>query len=335
MSGIKALRRIQLGAEITPGTATAASTIWRGLGTIEDTQVMEFPEEDVGLMAPTHRSYISQYGGQLTMDAVPATFEQVGYLFEGGIKSVKTGTADGDGTGKIYTYPMPTTSDHTITTYTIEGGDNQQAEEMAHCFVESFDLEGNAGEALTMAATWIGRQVTTCSFTGSVSIPPVEEILVSKGKIYIDTAGASFGTTQVSKTIEHIAIHGVTGLKGRSKIDGSKYYVLTSRDGGAMEATMELRFEHNSTAAAQKEAWRSESAKKIRACFQGSALNTAGTTYTYATLQVDMLGKWESFSSLDEEDGDNVVTGTFRAGADTAGTDYATFVVVNELAALP
>ena len=36
MSGKKALRKIQLGQEATPGTIVAATTIWRGMGTIED-----------------------------------------------------------------------------------------------------------------------------------------------------------------------------------------------------------------------------------------------------------------------------------------------------------
>ena len=330
MAGIKARRKLQLGDEGVAGTATAATAIWRGEGTLEDTRVMGFPDEDVGLVAPTDRSHVAQLGGALTMTGV-AAFEQLGYILSAGIKNVITGAVDGSGTGYSYTYPMPTTSDHTITTYTIEGGDNEQAEEMEYSFVESFTLEGAAGEPLMASADWVGRQVTSSSYTTSLTIPSVEDILVSKGKVYINAVASSFGATQVSNTIEAVTINVATGLAGHHKVDGNKYFALTQRNGDNMAVTADLRFEHNSSATAEKRHQRSQTPRKIRLTWQGSALSTAGTTYTYKTLQIDLRGKWEAFSAIDEQDGNDVVTGTFRSGADTAGTDYAKFVVVADL----
>ena len=293
---------------------------------------MGFPDEDVGMLAPTDRSNVAQYGGALTMTGV-ATFEQLGYILSAGIKNVIAGTSSGS--GYVYTYPMPTTSDHTITTYTIEGGDNQEAEEMAYGFVESFTLEGAAGEPLMVSADWVGRQVSTTSFTSALHVPSVEDILVSKGKLYIDTVASSFGTTQKSRTLEAVTINVATGLAGHHKIDGNKYFALTQRNGDNMSVTADLRFEHNSTAATEKVHHRAQTARRLRLTWQGSALTTAGT-YTYKTLQIDLRGKWEAFSAIDEQDGNDVVTGTFRCGTDSTGTDFASFVVVtNNVTALP
>ncbi len=54
--GVKALRKIQIGKETTAGTAVAATTIWRGMGTIEDQREIRRIDEDVGVLQRTNRS---------------------------------------------------------------------------------------------------------------------------------------------------------------------------------------------------------------------------------------------------------------------------------------
>jgi len=56
-AGSKFLRKIQMGGEDVAGTGVAASTIWRGKGTLEDTREDVFPEEDVGYIGGTDRAY--------------------------------------------------------------------------------------------------------------------------------------------------------------------------------------------------------------------------------------------------------------------------------------
>ena len=166
---------MQLGAESTAGTGVAATTRWRGGGTIQDDLDLVFVEEDTGYIGGTDRSYIQKYDASLEMDDVEATFEQLPYLGMAGIVNA-TPVVDGPGTGYAYAFPFPTTSQATIKTYTIEGGDDQQEEEFSYGFVEQFKLSGRAGEALKMAATWRGRQVSASTFTGALSPPAVEEI---------------------------------------------------------------------------------------------------------------------------------------------------------------
>ena len=48
MAGVKALRRIQLGAESSAGTSVPATTKWRGGGTIQDDIDLVFAQEDTG-----------------------------------------------------------------------------------------------------------------------------------------------------------------------------------------------------------------------------------------------------------------------------------------------
>ncbi len=332
MPGIKLLRYLQLGRETTAGTGVAATTIWRGMGTIEDQLELVHAEEDVGYISRLDRTYIPKLGAALSMESVPATFEQLPHLFEAGIKAVGTGAADSTGSGKIYDYPLPTTSKNTIKTYTIEGGDDQQEEEIEYAFVEKLSLAGKAGEALTMSADWKGRQVTVSTKTGALALPVVEEILVSKGKLYIDAVSGTQGTTQVSQSLLELGLELTTGWVPVWTVDGS--LVFTFAKIAAPELVATLTFEHDTNAVAEKAAWRAQTPRLLQLKFEGSTLTTAGV-YTVKTFIANLAGKWEKFDALADQDGNDVVKGTFRARYDPTAAKFANLLVVNQLTTIP
>lgn len=327
MAGSRALRYIQLGGEATPGTAVAATTIWRGGGAIEEERDTQFPPEDVGIAGGADRSYVDFIGGTLAMDSTPVTFEQLPYILAAGVKSVTTGSADGAGSGKIYAYPLSTTSANTLKTYTIEGGDDQQEEEMEYSFVESFKLDGKAKEAWMMSATWRGRQITASTKTGSLGIPAVEEALFQKTSIYIDTAGGTLGTTLKSSTLIAASLSVTTGFQARWTADGNLYFALPVL--GMPAAELDVTFLYDSTATAEKANWRSGTARQIRLNVIGSALTTAGTSYTNKTVNIDLAGRWISFDKLGEDNGNDIVTGKFRARYNSTAALFAAITVVN------
>lgn len=333
MPGIRSLRKIQLGVETTPGTAVAATTIWRGKGTLEDKREVVFPEEDIGLISGADRQYTAKLLGGLEMESVPATFEQLPYILAAGVKNVVTGTADGSGSGKIYTYTFSTTTPNDIKTYTIEGGDNQAAEKMEYAFVESFRLSGKAGEALMMSASWLGRQITSSSFTSSLSLPTVEEILFSKGKLYIDAIGGTIGTTLQSNTFLGMELSVKTGFVPVFTGEGNLYFTFHKLT--EPEVTVDITFEHDSVGTARKTDWGAGTARLVRMNFEGSSLTTGGTTYQKKTLRIDFAAKVEKVSKLDEQDGNDILKVTFRPRYNATAAKFAEIVVVNELASLP
>lgn len=336
MAGGKWAQKVQMGRESTAGTAVAATTVWRGPAkNLQDDRVVEHVEEDIGIAVPTTRTYIGQIAGSLSMEATPATFEQILHLLEAGIKTVGTGVADGVGTGKVYAYPIPTTSLNTLKTYTIESGDNQQAEEMSYCFVEKITLSGERGKAVMMSADWIGRQVSNVSFTGSLSAPTVEEILAAKGAMYIDAVGGTIGTTQVTQTLLEFSLEITTGWKAKYTLDsGQLYFDFSYFDKDSFEMKLEVTYEHNSTAVAEKTAWRDETKRLLRLQFLGGALGTPGT-HTYKTLRLDMPGFYESFDALDSDDGNSIVKASFVCGYDETAALAPTLTVVNLLTSVP
>ena len=332
--GIKALRKLQMGKEDTAGTAVAATAIFRGVtGTILDNTEVTFPEEDIGYISGIDRSYIAKTEAGLSLGPMEATFEQLPYILNAGIYGA-TATTDETG-GGIFTYNFPeVTSDYKVTTdlftYTFEGGDNAQAEEFAYGFVSSFNLSGDAAQALMMSAEIIGRQVAPTSdngFTGSISIPSVEEILFSKGKLYIDpiTSSTDLGQTQVSNQFLSMDFSVNTGWIPVYTADGNIYFSFVKST--PAEIVLTITFEHNTSAIAEKAYWKAQTARQIRLEFDGSAATKE--------LLIDMAGKWDNFEKIGERDGNDIVSGTFRARYNATCTRFCSIVCRNNLASLP
>jgi len=333
MAGIKALRKLQFARETTAGTISEPTFVWRGMGTIEDTREVKFPEEDVGLLSGTTRTYTPQHSGMLLVESVPATFEMFPHLLEMGIKTATATQDGGTGSGYIYAYTLPTTAAQTIKTYTIEGGDNQEAEVMEYCHVTDFTLTGDERQAWTLGANIRGRQVALQAFTGSVSIPSVEEMLFQKTKLYIDAIGGSFGGTQKSNTLLAAQLTVKTGMTAKFTADGNLYFSFVQTL--SPEVRLRLTFEHDTTSVAQKVLWRAETAALIRLDISGSTLATPGTLYSTKKCLIDLAGKWESFKKIGDRNGNDILEGEFVARYDDTGSKFGTITVVNTLSALP
>jgi hypothetical protein len=402
MPGITRLGKVQLGQETTAGTKVLATALWRGTGKLEDKREIVFPDENVGFLGRITRSYSPKVGAAMTLES-PATFEQILYPLNAGIKAVTSGVADGAGTGKVYTFDLPTSTQNTIKTFSVEAGDNQAVEFGQYAFTNSIVLTGKPGEAMNLTSEWIlrdadyvqassgsigfvstgsivfrsagwtdfaagqsvniagsyandgsktiasissGSMVLTtapvtetsgCSitiqqgFTPSISLPAIEEIMFSKGKLYIDAIDGTIGSSLKSSTFLGMTLTINTGWLAKYTADGNLYYSFIKS--GPMEVTLDITFEHDDTGEAEKSYCRAQTARKLRLLWVGSALTTAAT-YTYKTLNIDLAGKWEKFSVLEEEDGNNVVTGTFRGAYDSTASLFGVITVVNQLASL-
>lgn len=337
MAGIKALRKLQLGKETTSGTPVAATTIWRGVGTLEDQRKVEWPVEDIGYISGVDRSYVPQLQGALAMDSIPATFEQLPYIMEASIKGVTTGVADGSaGTGYKYIYPLPTTTKNAINTYTIEGGDDQEAERMEYSYIKDWKLTGQPGGALMVAANWVGRQVALNAFTGALSLPAIEEILFSKGKLFLDAVGGTIGTTQLSSTFLGLDMDYTSGWVPVYTADGNLYFSFAKSTPPALK--FNVTFEHDAAGTARKVDWRAGTTRQIRLQWSGSTYATPGTgtlNTGLRTLRIDTAARLDKVSKLGERNGNDILTASFVSRFNATAALFCTITVTNELTALP
>lgn len=334
--GIKSLRKIQIGQEVSEGGSTdIASTIWRGMGVLQDNRETTFPEEDIGILGGTTRSYVALTGGEISLEG-DATFEQLPYIFNAGIYET-TATTD-SGSGYIRTWTVQNASTDPINstdlqTLVIEGGDNNEAEIMRFGFVADFSITGTAGEAAQVNATVKGREIAGGqTYTAGLSIPTVESILFTKGKLYIDDSTGTIGTTLVSNTLLSGDLSMTTGWQAVVTADGRVDFSFIKRV--ADEIMLQLTYEHNSTATTEKAAWRNQTERAMRLLLEGTALTSAGA-YTYKTLRIDLYGKYESFAAISDQDGNDTIVASFKVAYSPTAANKAVFVVVNELSALP
>lgn len=333
-SGIKALRKIQLGRESTAGTAVAATTIWRGPALMpKDDQKKVMRDENIGFSSKTTSQYTPQLLASMAFPSTEASFQNIQHILEAGVKTV-TPVQDGTGTDYINTYPLPSGDANTTKTYTIEGGDNKVEEEMEYSFVVDFELSGKKNEAWKLASNWNGRQTTVSSFTGSLSVPTFSPMLFNKSKLYIDNVGGTLGNTQIANGWIAAKLKITTGLKAQFTGDGNLYFSFMDFIGA--KATLELDFLHNSAVAAERVLYKSDTARQIRMLIEGKALGTPGTTYSKETFRADMAGMYTAFSGPDDEDeGSNVNKATFEVAYDATAALFCNLVLVNELSAVP
>ena len=341
MAGVKALRVTELAHEdtSTPGTWLEATTRWRGTGMIKDNMVTVFVPEDIGNYGGSTNTYIQRYGGEIVVEQ-DANFTQINYPLQAGIVGPVAGVAD-DSSGSVYTYTytMPTTAQNEFATYSFTAGDDTGAEKLSYCFVPNFSLTGTAGEALQLSATFRGQQVEPATLSDTAVVPvPVDYILMSMGALWIDDDTAvAIATTAISNSLIGMTLDVNTGLQEVFAASGTKKFAFVKRV--QPEITLQLTFEHDASSIAQKVKWRAGTACQIRLNFTGSAVTTPGQ-YDYNLLQIDMAGKWDTWDVIGENNGNDIVTGTFRAkysaDANAAAGLFCTFLVVMDgLATLP
>jgi hypothetical protein len=334
-NGIKALRKIQLGRNASSDSddVIPATTIWRGTGTIEDTRNLYFVQEDVGYMTGSDRTNTSMLGGKIALDPIEATPEQLPHLLEMNIKEATPASDSGGGDGWIYTYPFPTTAIQTLKPYTVEGGDNAGAEVLNFVHGNGFTLSGAGGDAWMMSGELFGKQVVPQAFTGGVTLPAVNTLNFSKTKLYIDADSNDWGTTQISHTLLGSTFKYTANNIGKMSADGAltfSYVQPTMPD-----ITCSMTFEHNDNAIAQKVLWRAETPRLIRLICETGAVFANTGLYSYRTLIIDMAGKWLKVGPIGEQNGNDVVEGTFQVKVNEVKASAGQIVVVNALSALP
>jgi len=332
-TGIRSLRKIQFYREANAGVAAPATTVWRGIGTILDNIQVVRVSEDVGIVSGTTRTNIPMKGSTIALGQTPATFEQMLHILEMGIKTA-TPAADGAGTDYIYTYAFPTTAANTIKTYTIEGGDNNEAEVTSYCFVKDFTLSGSGRTGYQLQANVQGRTVSLQAFTASLALPTVSSMNFGMTKIYQDAIGGVIGTTIKASTVRGVNFKFASGIEAKDTADGRLDFSFTQ--GTDYVCTCDMEFEHDAIAAAQKVLWRAQTPVLIQVKIEGStAFATPGTAYSVPTMKINMPGYWESFSKIGEANGNDLITGKFVSAYNTTSASAGSILVAAELATVP
>ena len=333
MTGITALTKLQCGRESTAGTAVAATTIPRWDGCyIRDDMEIYFPPENVGLLVDTDRACNPAKGASISVPENDATFEQILHILEMGIKT-DTPAKDDAGDGYIYEYAFPTTAQLTPKTYTFEGGNDQDEYEVEYCHVTDFTLSGAVGQPLKFSANIVGRQASDTTFTESLTIPTVEEMLFQKCKFYISDVADGFGNDLLANTIIGFTLNVQTGYLARRTAGGNLYFSYLVHKKPMF--TLDLSMEHNATAVAEIANGRALTARAVRMLCEGSEFSTGGTTYDNKSFILDLAGKYSAIPQVEDDDGVAIMNFTMQGGYNATLAQLGQITVVTDLSAVP
>lgn len=343
-TGISALGKTLIGVEALAGATTdVPTTHWRGMAKLADRRETVFPPERVGIFGSTTRSYVPRTGGEVVLDG-DATFEQLCYIMNAGIYLATATTDASSGITRSWRVQQSSSDAYVTTdlgTLVIEVGDNIDVESQRFGFVREYTLSGTQGEAIQVNAVVQGRAPSTSSaFTavGSTDLEnPAQTILTSMGSMYIDDSTGTIGTTAKTLTLLDFSFKHTTGWIAMDAKDGRLDFSDIKHVDDEM--VLDVTFEHNGVAIAEKAAWRAQTERAIRLNFAGNALTTtdAGATFDTYALRLDLYGKWINFGAegLEEQDGDNVYKGQFKVAYSAVAAAKATISIANETAVLP
>jgi hypothetical protein len=305
---------------------------------LEDARTIEDIEEEIGLIDGADRTLAVADLGKISLAETPLCAEQFPYLLAMAWNGPTTGVADGAGSGRLYTTTVPfdaTNSPNvtTVKTYTIEAGDDRAVERMPYTLCTKFGIKAEAGKAAQMSGELTGRYVEPYA-TGfaAAAIPVVGDMASSAGLVYLDAIGAAFGTTLVSGTILNFELEVELMYQPVYSLWGQIYPEFFKYTGHKITGT--ITFEHDTIGVDARVDFRANTPRKLRVDLRGPTLASAGT-FTRRTVRIDLPIKYTENPPLEDQDGNDIVSMSFRSRYNVTAATAGSIVCVNELATLP
>ena len=219
--------------------------------------------------------------------------------------------------------------------FTLRAGNDEQAYQGSHGFVESWALSGGLSpedRALMLEADWMMKSWTQASFA-DLDAQAVEPILFTRAKLYIDDESGTMGATEKALSLAGFQLQFDSGIRGIQAGGGTSSYSFVDYSD---EPILICNFILKQTADITTEIanWQSNTSRLIEIKIEGATLSTAGTLYSKKTLRIQLPGKWMSMPEQVSFEGQERILGTFQAGYNPTAGVGASVIVVNELAAL-
>ena len=339
--GERALSKLQWGKAnpAAHGTAVAADTwLYAAPISIDPDRRPEYPQDMSGTRARAARSVIYEYLVRNTLKFDrdhPAYFQILPMLFSCGLKGNVTATETTGSQGDyLWTFTPSLTASNAPDSITLEAGDDVQAYETEYVMFERYKISGEAAQdggaaPVMIDADFFGRQWSTASFTGSISLPTTEIMNAKLSQFYLDTAWASVGGTEKAATMRAFDIEIMTGVHPR--FTGSGDRLFTAYGESYIDVMANYIFEGNAIADAIWDAMNAETLQVLRTTVTGSRIGTG----TYHKLTIDIGGTWESVTPLGGEDrGNNLHLATFHGKYDPTGAKLLQLTVTTNVSAI-
>jgi hypothetical protein len=336
------LQKAQAGIESTRGTGVAATRkIYAQVTPSYDRPLMDFSDQ-TGTYFDRRRV---AYGREkVSFSAVDiATYEDLPWWLGLGLKGGVSGSSDGHSTAPAVTYTFAPAADaDDLKSITLEYGEPGNVYESTQVMAQSWTLRGDADNdnepGWMLDLSLIGRDRTTSSYTGSISDRTTEVILARGTKLFIDDAGGTIGTTQISGKLINFSITCELGLHLKAFMEDESTYAANKVGRSALRVNGQFQFEFDSDTEFAKYRAATPAQRLIRLEREGSQVHAIQASpslpATNRKATIDLWGYWNSFSHGDRE-GNMTATFGFAGFYDATAGKVIEVKVVNALTTLP
>lgn len=313
---------VQYGGEATRGTAVAADRIWPGqTGTkvLSDSKPT-FVEEQNNVRTMNRRVVVYQKLYRNNLTSAHTTFQQMLLPLQCGLKGSVAGSEQTAGQSDfLYDFTPSLTAANSPLSVTMELGDDVQFWESEYCMFDKITLSGSidqeGGDApVALDAGFFGRQLATTTKTGALSLASGEFMNAKLARLYLDTAWAGVGGTELSNLLRSWQIEILTGVHPDST--GSATNTFNAHKEGIISVMGTFTIEGGTTANTLLGLQQAGTFRVARLAINGSQIGSGDTH----NLTIDFGGMFEAVDPIDSEDrGDNLATFSLRGTYDATG----------------
>lgn len=334
-AGIRALRRIQIGKEATPGAGGAATLFLTGtLGMALNQEIHQPNQWETGRLASFEQSEVIASEVALPFDS-DASYEQLAYLLHMGIEVGTIATNTIRYSPNYYASNPPQT-------YVFEYGDDVQSYAANYVFARQLELSGQVGQVVSVRADLVGRQMNEATiFTGettavppvfSINPPPRETIKMAHAQFKADPLWTNVGTTDVPGTLVDFNWRFMNGYTPQRFADRTLFFSEIAEAKRHVELDLTVAFN------ATTKAW-FEDLYRVQE-YQVFALefinNVTGTLVPAddKSLSLQVGGKITQYATLTEREGQDIVKIKIMSEFDDTGARDMR-VILDPQAAVP
>lgn len=324
---------VQIGVEVTPGTAVAATKRLGSMG------FNMGPQTEFTALRPIGQKYASlqilgKEWAEADLEGSPV-YTELPYAFASFINSPSVSQVmDGaTPTGAFqWTFQSNTYGDDSPKTFTVEQGSSFRAHRVSNCILTEYSMEWSR-EEIELSGTWLARAIEDgITLTANPTMLPQIPVKPADLSVYLDDDAASLGTTKMTRVLK-----GEFTVEDRFAplwvVDAEQASFVNTVEG---EPTVEFVMTQMADAQAMANlvAMRGGVTKFLRLEGVGPVIYTPGTGDPIRhRMTLDFAGQVSDVSSFDDEDGVYAIEWTFSAVHDpTWGKAFMASVITTTAA---
>lgn len=312
---------VQYGKESTRGTAVAATKKWTGqaIPVPSDTK-LTFPKEEFGVRADERRASVQQREYGFTLASSDAIFQLLPMVFSAGLKGNVTASevtpAQGD---YLWTFTPSYTASNAPDAFTVQLANDIQAYRVPYAMCSEIRLSGSINQSnepspVKLEADFFGQFIEDATATAAIALPTPTGMNAHYSRLYLDTAWAGVGVTEIAAALRSWELTIMTGNKPVHTGGANNYFATHSE--GIPTAMLTFTAEHNATTEALLALQQAATFRVARLKVTGPTIGS-GTAHSFV---FDLGGTFEEVNLIDSDDrGDNLSSFVLHGHYDDTG----------------